>query len=143
MNVKSFIYLGALAGVGAVLSSCVSAPIGGTKVSESKGTVRSGQRVQVAAISLIKPDCTYASYPYVAIVKSSSHGKIDMTHGMVHAKYASDSPVGMCKNPVQGTMVFYTSDPGFTGTDQFTIRYTGLNVEGGVKDNVMTVRVVK
>jgi len=50
----------------------------------------------------------------------------------------------MCSNkPVQGNMIYYTSNPGFVGTDQFTLRVTTLNSNQRVADENVTIKVLK
>lgn len=144
MKTRSWIYLGAFVSMGLMLSGCVSAPIGGAKQTEAKGSIRAGKRIQVGGVSFLKPDCTFASYPYTAVVKPSSHGKIDITHGPVRANFPKDEPMHVCNGKqAEGTIVFYTPNPGFTGNDQFTIRMTALNASNGVIDHTVSVRVVK
>ncbi|MGV1761259.1 hypothetical protein ACQZ6F_13040 [Rhizobium sp. A22-96] len=144
MKTTSLISLGLFLGIGVALSGCVSAPIGGAKQTEAKGSIRAGKRTQVLSVSFLKPDCTFASYPYTAVVKPSTHGKIEITHGTVKAHFPSDDPMHLCNGkPAEGTTVYYTPDAGFSGEDQFTIRMTGLNAANGVADHTIKIRVVK
>ncbi|MBN8950378.1 MULTISPECIES: hypothetical protein [unclassified Rhizobium] len=144
MKTISLIPLALLLGAGMALSGCVSAPIGGAKQTEAKGSIRAGKRTEVLSVSFLKQDCTFASYPYTAVVKPSSHGKVDITRGTVKAHFPSDDPMHMCNGkPAQGTLVYYTPNAGFTGNDQFTLRMTGLNAANGVADHTVKIRVVK
>ncbi len=144
MKTISLISLGLLLGAGMALSGCVSAPIGGARQTETKGSIRAGKRTEVISVSFLKPDCTFSSYPYTAVVKPSSHGKVEITHGTVKAHFPNDEPMHMCNGkPAQGTVVYYTPDAGFTGNDQFTLRMTGLNAANGVAEHTMKIRVVK
>ena len=144
MKTISLIPLALLLGAGMALSGCVSAPIGGAKQTEAKGSIRAGKRTEVLSVSFLKQDCTFASYPYTAVVKPSSHGKVDITRGTVKAHFPSDDPMHMCNGkPAQGTLVYYTPNAGFTGNDQVTLRMTGLNAANGVADHTVKIRVVK
>ena len=144
MKTISLIPLALLLGAGMALSGCVSAPIGGAKQTEAKGSIRAGKRTEVLSVSFLKQDCTFASYPYTAVVKPSSHGKVDITRGTVKAHFPSDDPMHMCNGkPAQGTLVYYTPNAGFTGNDQFTLRMTGLNAANGVADHTVKIRVDK
>ncbi|MBB3288557.1 MULTISPECIES: Ig-like domain-containing protein [unclassified Rhizobium] len=144
MKTISLISLGLSLSAAIALSGCVSAPIGGAKQTETKGSIRAGKRTQVMSVSFLKPDCTFSSYPYTAIVKPSSHGKVEITHGSVKAHFPSDEPMHMCNGKsAEGTIVYYTPDAGFAGADQFTIRMTGLNAANGVAEHTLKIHVVK
>lgn len=143
MKTTSLISLGLFLGIGVALSGCVSAPIGGAKQDQYSHRVISGKKTALGMASSVKRDCTFNSYPYTAVVKQPSHGKVTFEHGTVHVKYDKDSDAYICSGkPVEGTTIYYTSDPGFVGTDQFTLRVTVL-YGSKVSDENLTVKVVK
>ncbi|HEY0122231.1 MAG TPA: hypothetical protein VGC14_10820 [Rhizobium sp.] len=144
MKTISLISLGAFIGIGMSLSGCVSAPIGGAKQSQFAVRAASGKKTPITSTSLVKPDCTFGGFPYTGIIKPPAHGKIDIEHGPVRSKYDKDSIAFICSGkPVKGNIIFYTSDPGFVGTDQFTVRLSGLNTDGTVQDGTFMIRVGK
>ncbi|NTF41119.1 MULTISPECIES: hypothetical protein [Rhizobium] len=144
MKTTSLISLGLFLGIGVALSGCVSAPIGGAKQSHFSSRIAPGKKTKITSTSLVKQDCTFAGFPYTGVVKEPAHGKVDVEHGPVAAKFAKDSPAFICSGKtVQGNIIFYTPNPGFAGTDQFTIRLTGLNTDGTVQDGTFVVHVGK
>ncbi|MGV1835042.1 hypothetical protein ACQZ6C_09795 [Rhizobium rhizogenes] len=144
MKPGSLIYLSAFLSVGMALSGCVSAPIGGAKQSQFSGRVAPGKKTRITGASLVKPDCTFAGFPYTGIIKQPAHGKVEVEHGPVAAKFPKGSNAYFCSGKsVQGNNIFYTSNPGFVGTDQFTARLTGLNTDGTVQDRTFVVHVGK
>lgn len=129
-------------GTAAVMSSCVSAPLSGTKQLETTFTIRAGTRTEAVTAWFLHHDCTFSSYPYVAVVKPSSHGKVEVVHGPVTPHYSSNSEMYMCnRRQVGGAIIYYTPYAGFTGDDQFTIRITGLRDSNGVSDRTVKIRV--
>lgn len=125
-----------------LLAGCVDMAVG-DKISESKATAISGKKTKISATANIKADCEFSSYPYTAAIKPPAHGKIEVEHEEVRVEYPKDSIAYICSNkPVQGNAVYYTPDPGFTGTDEFTLRLSALH-SSGVQDRKVTVRVVK
>jgi hypothetical protein len=144
MKTRSLIYLSAFLSAGMALSGCVSAPIGGAKQSQFSGRIAPGKKTRITGASLVKPDCTFAGFPYTGIIKQPTHGRIDIEHGPVAAKFPKGSNAYFCSGKsVQGNNIFYTSNPGFVGTDQFTARLTGLNTDGTVQDRTFVVHVGK
>ncbi|NLR95219.1 hypothetical protein HGP17_00040 [Rhizobium sp. P38BS-XIX] len=142
MKTISLISMGLLLGAATALSSCVSAPIGGAKQSSFSRQVPAGKKTKITSASLVKQDCTFAGFPYTGVVKPPAHGKIDIEHGPVAAKFSKDSPAYICSGKsVQGNIISYTPNPGFSGTDQFTVRLTGLHTDGTVQDGTFVVRV--
>ena len=131
-----------LVGIGLTLSSCVGAPLAGTKHLETTLSTRAGKRTEAVTAWFLHHDCTFSSYPYVGVVKPSSHGKVDIVHGPVTPHYSSNSEMYMCnRRQVGGAIIYYTPDAGFTGDDQFTIRITGLRDANGVSDRTVKIRV--
>lgn len=144
MKPRSLIYLSAFLSAGMALSGCVSAPIGGAKQSQFSGRAAPGKKTRITGASLVKPDCTFAGFPYTGIIKQPAHGRIDIEHGPVAAKFPKGSNAYFCSGKsVQGNNIFYTSNPGFVGTDQFTARLTGLNTDGTVQDRTFVIHVGK
>ncbi|WFU02636.1 hypothetical protein QA648_02290 [Rhizobium sp. CB3171] len=136
MNTISLISLSAFLGIGLTLSGCVGTPIDGTKQNQYSHRAISGKKTALGMVASVKRDCTFDAYPYTGIIKQPSHGK-------VRVKYDKDSDAYVCSGkPVEGTTVYYTSDPGFTGTDQFTLRMTVLYANK-VSDENLTIQVVK
>jgi hypothetical protein len=144
MKNVSIAYASVLVGIGVLLSGCVGTPIGGTKQGAYVARAVSGKKTLVGTSSAVKPDCTFHAYPYNHVVQPASHGKVDIEHGIVKGNFAKDSDAFMCSNkPVQGNMIYYTSNPGFVGTDQFTLRVTTLNSNQRVADENVTIKVLK
>ncbi len=138
----SLISLGLILTAGVALSGCVGTPIGGAKQSHFSGSVAPGKKTKITSTSLVKQDCTFAGFPYTGVIKQPAHGKVDVEHGPVAAKFPKDSNAYLCSGKtVQGNIVYYTPNPGFSGTDQFTLRLAGLNTDGTVQDGTFTVHV--
>ncbi|MEZ2223379.1 Ig-like domain-containing protein [Rhizobium sp. RCC_161_2] len=142
MNAKSLISLGLFLGIGVAVSSCVSAPLGGTKQVETTLSIRAGKRTEAVTAWFLHPDCTFSSYPYVGLIEPSSHGKVDIVHGTVTPHFLNNTQMYMCnRKQVGGAIIYYTPDAGFTGNDQFTVRITGLRDGNGVRDHSVKIRV--
>ena len=135
---------GALTGIAAVTSSCVSAPLGGARHTETTLNISGSKRTEAFTVSFLKRDCTFSSYPYTGVVEPSRHGKIEIEHGKVTPHFSLSTDKYMCNHRrVEGTIVYYTPDVAFVGSDQFTVRVTGLHDARGVSDHVVKIRVVK
>jgi hypothetical protein len=144
MKTISLMSLSLLLGAGMALSGCVGAPIGGAKQSQFSRQIAPGKKTKITSASLVKQDCTFAGFPYTGVVKPPAHGKIDVEHGPVAANFPKGSPAYVCSGKsVQGNVIYYTPNPGFSGIDQFTMRLTGLNTDGTVQDGMFTVHVGK
>ncbi|MBB6482928.1 hypothetical protein [Rhizobium lusitanum] len=142
MKTTSLISLGLFLGIGVALSSCVGAPISGAKQSQFSVRVAPGKKTKITSTSLVKQDCTFAGFPYTGVIKDPTHGKVEIEHGPVASKFPKDSNAYLCSGKtVQGNIIYYTSNAGFTGTDQFTLRLTGLNTDGTVQDGTFKVHV--
>lgn len=140
----SLISMGLLLGAATALSGCVSAPIGGAKQSQHSRQISMGKKTKMSSAFLVKHDCTFAAFPYTGVVKPPAHGKVDVEHGLVTAKFPKDSNAFLCSGKmVQGNIIYYTPNPGFSGADQFTMRMTGLNTDGTVTDDTFVIRVGK
>jgi hypothetical protein len=134
--------LGLLVGGSLALSSCVGTPLAGAKHFETTLSIHAGQRTEAVTVSFLHRDCTFSSYPYVGLIKPSSHGKVDVVHGPVTPHYARNSEMYMCnRKQVEGAIVYYTPNTGFAGNDQFTVRITGLRDGNGVSDRTVKIRV--
>ncbi|NLS17891.1 hypothetical protein HGP16_15110 [Rhizobium sp. P40RR-XXII] len=144
MKTVSLISLGLFLSATMAFSGCVSAPIGGAKQSQFSRQIAPGKKTKITSASLVKQDRTFAGFPYTGVVKAPAHGKIEVEHGPVAAKFPKDSNAYLCSGKaVQGNIVYYTPNPGFSGTDQFTMRLTGLNTDGTVQDGTFIVHVGK
>jgi hypothetical protein len=125
------------------LSGCVSAPLGGAKEKSVHGTIASGKRTRIGTQAFVKGDCTFEAYPYTHVEVASSHGTIEIVHEEVRVKFEADSSASVCSNrPVQGSAVYYTPNPGYTGPDHFSLRGTGMRT-GKVYDLTYDINVVK
>ena len=66
----------------------------------------------------IHPDCTSSGYPTIRVVTPPGHGTLSFEQGTEYPNFPKDNQRYECnKQRLPATLVFYQSNPGYTGPD--------------------------
>ncbi|MBY5563933.1 hypothetical protein HFO59_26120 [Rhizobium leguminosarum] len=103
-------------------------------------TARSGERTSVLQNVHLNGDCKFIDYPRVDIVEQPKHGRIEIVHQPVTAD-SGGKKMKCDKVKADGVAVYYTSQPGYVGSDKFIIRTP--EDHGRIEEGVAEVKVVK
>ena len=135
---NAFVYL-ILAATMIPLSSCTTTSESSRQQSLSI-TAKSGVRTLVAKNWHIDDDCRHINYPAIDIVERPKHGRLEIVHEPLFPKL--DGKASKCETvKVNGVVGYYTSDSGYTGTDQLVIR--SPYEEGKTEEGVLSVKVLR
>jgi hypothetical protein len=85
---------------------------------QEKVTAKSGEEVRAGWIGIVKKDCSTEPPPRVRPSDMAGHGQIRLSKAKVKTNSIEACP-GV---EVPAVIVFYTSQPGFRGEDQFTLQ---------------------
>lgn len=87
----------------------------------------------------VNPDCTSAGLSTASLRVQPSQGTVEFTPVNEFPNFPSSNPRSKCNDQrIPGIGVFYTSNPAFRGTDQFTM----VNVTPGGFRHVWPFQVV-
>jgi len=101
----------------------------------------SGVRQQIAEFYYVNSDCTSGGYPLLKVAKPPQHGQISVEQGTAYADYTKDSTHAACNGKkVPATLIFYTSEPGFVGSDSAAFDRIGVLGAYGYHDYTINVR---
>jgi hypothetical protein len=80
------------------------------------------QRLQVAFLYDINPDCSVIGVPTVRIVEQPKSGKAAIENGTGFPAFPANNPRSKCnQSRNDGAIISYTPDPGYTGADSITV----------------------
>ena len=100
----------------------------------------SGVRQQINSFYNLNPDCTSGGYPTLKVARAPQHGQVVVEQGMDFAEFPKDNIRSACNGrSVPATLIFYTSEPGFVGTD--TVAFDRIGVAGGYGYHDYTINV--
>jgi hypothetical protein len=103
-------------------------------------TVLSGVRTKLGQNYHINNDCTLADIPPLPVIKSPSHGKIEIVKE--HVFPASKGRLEKCNSgKVMGVVAYYTSKPGYSGPDTLVLR-TPYG-DGKIREMAIKIMVLK
>ncbi|PZM15006.1 hypothetical protein [Rhizobium tubonense] len=127
-----FLACGAALAATMALSSCVTNSTG-VHAAESHVSVIAGKRTKIDTAFSEKKDCSLRVIPTVHIVEAPKHGSVVIVHETVVPDvktYRSLRFFPKCNDvPVTGTVAYYTSAPGFVGSERvLTSHSTGEGV---------------
>lgn len=107
--------MGIIAGI-----ACVA--LAGCNTTSSTKAVTSGQTIRVNYYSTLNADCTSMGQTVVRVVDGPASGRISVTQTVGNSTFRQGNQRYHCnamKTP--GTLVTYTPNPGFKGTDRVTL----------------------
>lgn len=101
----------------------------------------SGAKQQIAEFYFVNPDCTSGGYPTLKVAKQPQHGQISIEQGTAYAEFTRDKAFAACNGKkVPATLVYYTSEPGFVGSDEVALDRIGVLGAYGYHDYTINVR---
>jgi hypothetical protein len=87
----------------------------------ARGAV-SGTEQHVEFFYGVHPDCTDMGYPVVRIAIAPAHGSVRIENGTDYTNFPASNQRYSCNlKKSLGTLVYYTSEKGYTGPDTFDI----------------------
>lgn len=108
--------LGALA-LAATVAGCNSVTTTNEKLS-----VISGRTIHVDFYNEINADCSSMGAPVMRVTQAPLHGRVTSAVGLGFPSFPKDNQRHHCNTRrVQGTHIYYVSNPGFTGQDRFAL----------------------
>jgi hypothetical protein len=117
----------------------VQRPVVVTTPTVTKGA-ESGKKQILGSASSIIPDCTSDGYPIVTVVKKPSNGQFDAEKTEAFPSFPKDNVRYSCNSQkVPAVGFYYTSTPGFTGTDSLSLNI--LYPDGSLKNFSFTILV--
>lgn len=120
------------------LSSCTTTS--SVKHDSHRMTARSGERTAVLQNAHLNGDCKFISYPRVDIVEQPKHGRTEIVRQTIVVD-AGGKKMKCDKVRADGVKVYYTSQPGYVGSDTFILRTP--EEQGRIVEGVAEVKVVK
>lgn len=120
------------------VSACVSTTDFGMKVqpvqmTEQSPSIRgalSGQRQEIFVVYNNANDCSTTGYPTMKVAKPPQHGQVSVEQGSAIAAYPKTDMRNICNGKtVPATVIYYTSEPGFVGTD--SVAFDRIGTKGG------------
>ena len=115
---------------GLLLAGCVSGPQNaGGATNRTSVQVGSGRTELIANITGWDGQCRSTGYADVTIVQPPRNGRVDVRREVLPIPgQAAAGEVGSCAGQrIQGVGVYYTSRPGFQGTDMIVLRARPAN----------------
>jgi hypothetical protein len=110
-----------------------------TETPQVRGAL-SGQRQIIVSFYATASDCTSLGYPTLKVAKAAQHGRVSVEQGTALADFAKDDARRICKGKsVPATVIYYTSEPGFIGTD--SVAFERIGVAGAYGYHVYTINV--
>jgi hypothetical protein len=130
-----------------MLASCVTVnyPTAEPRGAQAVQTQRvrgaiSGQKQLIASFYATAPDCTSLGYPTLKLAKPPQHGQVSIEQGTAFAAFERNEPRSVCNGrKVPATVIYYTSEPGFIGTD--SVAFERIGVAGAYGYHTYTINV--
>ena len=134
-----FVYLISAAAV-ISLSSCTTTSDSSRRESASL-TAHSGEKTRAGQNWHINSDCSLADYPPTHIIEQPKHGRLQIVHEPIFPHEAKGK-LAKCRTvKVGGVAGYYTSKPGYIGSDRFVVRFPVG--DGEIKEMVLNVSVMQ
>jgi hypothetical protein len=100
----------------------------------------SGQRQILASFYATASDCTSLGYPTLKVATAPKHGQVSVEQGTALADFEKDDARNVCNGKsVPATVIYYTSEPGFIGTD--SVEFERIGVRGAYGYHVYIIKV--
>jgi hypothetical protein len=102
--------------------------------------VVAGGTLQLALFNALNADCSSMGYTSLRVTNAPQHGTVTTRKGKGYPNYGA-GPLRDCNmRKVDGVLAYYTPEPGFTGTDYFTIDAIFANGNERIEDFQITVK---
>lgn len=114
--------------IGAVLLFC-AAPAAGwaqQQVPLQQRVVASGRSTPVYPYIVVNPACKTIGQADIGLTESPRHGRVKVEPGIDYPSFSAANPLSVCnKQKFPSQRIVYTSEPGFTGEDEFVVEAIG------------------
>jgi hypothetical protein len=101
----------------------------------------SSQRQIVASFYATASDFTSLGYPTLEVAKAPKYGEVSVEQGTALADFEKDDARDVCNwKSVPATVIYYTSEPGFIGTDSVEFERIGVRGAYGYHSYMIKVR---
>lgn len=98
-------------------------PVPPAKTGPDLRGAESGQKSRMAMFLGANPDCSSTGYPNVKITTQPQFGQLSIERGEDFPSFKKENPRSECNTQrLPSIRVFYTSNPGYTGTDRFELQ---------------------
>ena len=85
--------------------------------------VPAGGSLNNLGYTAVHEDCTSMGYPSVRVTSGPSNGRVMVSKGAIYPYYPQPNPRAACnRRRVQGTVLQYKPNPGYIGSDSFTVQ---------------------
>jgi hypothetical protein len=102
--------------IGATLGGCQTTGFAISPVAVS------GMTLRLVHVGELHEDCTPSGEVVVRILKTADHGAVASRAGEGYTNYPQSNPRNQCNyKPTPGVNVFYTSPPGYMGSDSVVL----------------------
>ena len=138
------VLMAAAAGVAAAQSVTITAapstaPKGYDEVHYSRAGL-SGQEIRVWGAMMLDPDCSPHGSMATQIVEAPRHGRAAVSDEPFYPSFTPPNPRAACDTKkAPGKQVFYTSEPGFHGSDMIVVQ--NATSEGMVRKIIIDIDV--
>jgi hypothetical protein len=103
-------------------TSAGAKPQSSAQIIEVARTAVQDQRLRVATLFDLNPDCSVIGIPTVRILESSKNGNVTVEKGTGFPNYPANNLRSKCNsNAVDGEVIFYMPGPGYVGADAVTV----------------------
>jgi hypothetical protein len=103
-------------------SAASTKPPSPAQITEVARTAVRDQRLRVATLYDLNPDCSVIGIPTVRILESSKNGGIIVEKGSGFPSYPANNSRFKCNsNAVDGEVIFYMPEPGYVGADAMLV----------------------
>jgi hypothetical protein len=103
-------------------TSAGAKPQSSAQIIEVARTAVQDQRLRVATLFDLNPDCSVIGIPTVRILESSKNGNVTVEKGTGFPNYPANNSRSKCNsNAVDGEVIFYMPGPGYVGADAVTV----------------------
>jgi hypothetical protein len=117
---------------------------GGVQSAVARPIVRgaeSGKRQEISYGMSVNPDCTSIGVDIMKVVKAPAHGQITVEQGQEYPNFLPENVRHHCNSEkLAATIAYYTSEPGFVGTDTLTLEKISPSGAYSRFDYVINVR---
>lgn len=103
-------------------------------------TVLTGEKTKLGQTWHVDKDCSFVGYLPTHVIEQPKHGRFQLVHESVFPN--EKGALAKCRTvKVQGMVGYYTSEPGYIGSDKIVVRSPSGN--GRVDEIIMNVNVIK
>jgi hypothetical protein len=100
----------------------------------------SGQRQILVSFYATASDCASLGFPTIRVAKAPQHGEVSVEQGTAVADFGKDDARNVCNGKsVPATVIYYTSESGFIGTD--SVEFERIGVRGAYGYHVYSINV--